>query len=253
MDDKETLNRRARLRELVLECFNNRDADILRHIENRTGKKPNQGEFSAIQRDHGGKPFGDKKAKNLTEQIGLHRSWFNMPVGSNIDPLTWMNEIVHTDHSKSINEPVEYAFDKNVIAGPSIRGEVPLISWVQAGAWSDVVDNFSPGDSEEMIPTIVPIKRHTFALRVDGDSMTNPAGWPSFPEGMIIIVEPEFDHQSGDFVVVKNGENQATFKQLIRDGAEWLLKPLNPRYPIKPLPTDSTICGVVRGYGGIIR
>ena len=135
----------------------------------------------------------------------------------------------------------------------ALKGEVKLISWVQAGQWQAVVDNYAPGDGEEAIPTTVPVKRHTYALRVKGDSMTNPYGWPSFPEGMVIIVEPEMDFQPNDFVIIKNGDDEATFKQLVKDGSTWYMKPLNPRYPILPLSEEATICGVVRGYGGMIR
>ena len=49
----------------------------------------------------------------------------------------------------------------------------------------------------------------------------------------------------GDFVVARNGDNETTFKQLIQDGADWSLKPLNDRYPIKPLGKASII-GVLR-------
>ncbi|MBK5203896.1 MAG: S24 family peptidase [Polaromonas sp.] len=91
-----------------------------------------------------------------------------------------------------------------------------------------------------MIPTAVPVNRHTFALRVSGDSME-----PEFHEGMILIIEPELDPQPGDYVVARNGVNETTFKQLIKDGADWYLKPLNPRYPLKPLGENS-IVGVLR-------
>ena len=60
----------------------------------------------------------------------------------------------------------------DVAPGPDLKGEVPLISSVQAGDFTEYVDNFHPGDGGlEMIPTSVPIQRHTFALRVQGDSM----------------------------------------------------------------------------------
>lgn len=252
MDDKETLNRRARLRELIRECFNDKPIELRRHIQARTGVEPNQGELAAIMKPNSGKSFADRKAKKLTEQIGLYRRWFDMPLGTDIDRSKWMSASILPPLHKSIFG-AESDIDNNVEVGPEIRGEVPLISWVQAGDWVGVVDNYAPGVGEELIPTTIPVKRHTYALRVKGDSMTNPNGWPSFPEGMIIIVEPEFDHEPGDFVIVKNGDNEATFKQLVKDGTDWLLKPLNPRYPIKLMPADATICGVVRGYGGIIR
>ncbi|NQW80612.1 MAG: S24 family peptidase [Polaromonas sp.] len=107
--------------------------------------------------------------------------------------------------------------------------------------YKEYVDNYHPDDGgQELIPTSVPIQRHTFALRVVGDSME-----PDFRAGMILVVEPEMEPNPGDYVIAKNGSEETTFKQLVRDGADWYLKPLNDRYPIKPLGR-STIVGVVR-------
>ena len=126
-------------------------------------------------------------------------------------------------------------------SGPTIKGEVPLLSTIQAGMYSDVIDNliFADGDYEK-IPTTVPVNQYTFAVRVTGDSME-----PEFTEGMLLIVEPELSPQPGDYVIARNGGDETTFKQLMQDGADWYLKPLNSRYPLKPLG-ESTIIGVVR-------
>lgn len=130
----------------------------------------------------------------------------------------------------------------NVTPGPNIRGSVPLLSSVQAGAFKEVLDRYSGEDGMmDQIPTTVPVNRYTFALRVQGDSME-----PKFTEGMLLIVEPEMDAQHNDYVIVKNGSEETTFKRLVRDGEDWFLKPLNDRYPIKPLGKN-TIVGVVRG------
>lgn len=130
----------------------------------------------------------------------------------------------------------------NVTPGPDIRGRVPLLSNVQAGAFKEILDSdYSGGDGVVMIPTTVPVNRYTFALRVQGDSME-----PKFTEGMLLIIEPELSPQHGDYVIVKNGSDEAVFKQLVKDGSDFFLKPLNPRYPIKPLG-DCSIIGVVRG------
>lgn len=125
----------------------------------------------------------------------------------------------------------------NVAPGPAIRGTVPLISWVQAGDFTEVYDPLQPGEGER-IPTTAPIHEHTFALRVHGDSMS-----PRFPEGMLLVVEPDREPHPGDFVIAKNG-GDATFKQYVKDGGDYLLKPLNPQYPTKPL-AGSRIIGVV--------
>ena len=92
MDDQETLHRRARLRELIQERFDGKDANLLRYVEDRTGKKPNQGELSGLQKDNSGRSFGDVKARNLTKQIGLHRRWFDMPLGACLNRSDWMSD-----------------------------------------------------------------------------------------------------------------------------------------------------------------
>ncbi len=117
--------------------------------------------------------------------------------------------------------------------------KVPVINWVKAGEFTECIDNYSIDQAEEWIGTTTKPKTNTFALRVIGDSME-----PLFTEGMLIIVEPELEALPGDYIIAKNG-NEATFKQLIKDGADYYLKPMNNRYPIKPLG-ESYIIGVVR-------
>ena len=133
----------------------------------------------------------------------------------------------------------------NVGHGLDVRGEVPLVSEVEAGDYT-VIDNFQPKGAFESVSVSVPVKRHTYALRVHGDSMVSDTG-DSFPEGSLIIVEPEMQAQVGDYVVALNTSNQTTFKQLTSDGGDLYLRPLNPRYPIKPVGT-ARIIGVVREF-----
>lgn len=104
MDDAETLHRRLRLRELIDRCFNGRLTDLMSHIEGNTGKRPNQGELSALQKDHGPKSFGDKKARTLSQQIGLHRHWFSMPSGTNLNRGEWLHPPATLTSSGDVNE-----------------------------------------------------------------------------------------------------------------------------------------------------
>lgn len=109
---------------------------------------------------------------------------------------------------------------------------VPLISWVKAGSWADITDPFEPGEAMQWIaPQTNIVSPHTFALTVEGDSMTSPSGM-TFPEGCIIVVDPDRSAKAGDYVVAKDVATQkATFKRLTTDGNRWYLKPLNPAYP----------------------
>lgn len=111
------------------------------------------------------------------------------------------------------------------------EASVPLISWVKAGTWSLVEDHFYPGEADEWVPTqSKSLSKNAFALRIEGDSMTSQSGI-SFPEGCMIVVDPERAPKSGDYVVAKDVSTQkATFKKLTTDGSRWYLKPLNPAY-----------------------
>jgi SOS-response transcriptional repressor LexA len=120
-----------------------------------------------------------------------------------------------------------------------IQGQVPLISWVQAGGYNEAIDLYEPGYGEDLVNVTVQVGRHTFALRVVGDSME-----PEFFEGEMIVVEPDMQFENGDFVIAKAG-NDATFKKVTKVDGDWYLKPLNGTYPTKPLG-EGHIIGVVR-------
>lgn len=133
----------------------------------------------------------------------------------------------------------------NFSPGPAIRQYLPVISWVQAGAWAEVQEPIDPEDCE-LVPVFKHYSKHAFALRLNGDSMQAPDG-VSFPTGSIICVEPEMRADNGSFVVARReNDNEATFKQLIIDGDRKYLKPLNPRYPIILIDEPIVFCGVVR-------
>ena len=134
---------------------------------------------------------------------------------------------------------------ENTKAGPSVAS-VPLISWVQAGQWNDVVDVYRPGEGEKPVYTTRKVGARAYALRVVGDSMENPNGRPTYPQGSIIIVDPDREATHGSAVIVRlEDSKQATFKQLVVEGGVRYLKPLNPRYPIMKINSKATFCGVV--------
>lgn len=121
------------------------------------------------------------------------------------------------------------------------RSKVPLISWVQAGECQPALNPYEPGDAAEWIETEINVTKNSYALTVRGDSME-----PLFPEGSIIIVDPDRQATHGSFVIARiDDSGEATFKQLVIDGGLTYLKPLNDRYPIIRIDRDSTICGVV--------
>jgi SOS-response transcriptional repressor LexA len=139
----------------------------------------------------------------------------------------------------------------NVEDAKEFKGSVPLISWVQAGHWSEVIDNLSPGEAEEWLPRMTNLGPRAYALRVRGISMFNPLGKPSYDDGDIVYVDPDWNYNHLDRVVVRlNGDMEATFKQLIIEGDKMFLRALNPDWPgpkLIPIDDEATMCGVVRG------
>jgi hypothetical protein len=47
----------------------------------------------------------------------------------------------------------------------------------------------------------------------------------------VIIVNPHVKPDHGDYIVLKNAEDEAVFKQLKKYGKARILHPLNPNYP----------------------
>lgn len=129
-------------------------------------------------------------------------------------------------------------------------GAVPLISWVQAGSWSDVADPFQPGDADEWLPCPVAHGPRCYAVRVRGDSMNNPGARPSYSDGDIIFVDPDRRANHGDRVIVRLDDHaEATFKQLLVEDGRKLLKALNPEWAPRYISINghATIVGVVIG------
>lgn len=139
--------------------------------------------------------------------------------------------------------------DVNNVYSVSKRFEkVPLISWVQAGAWCEVINNFEAHDAELWLSCPVTISGRGYALKVHGDSMTNPGPGRSYPTGCIIFVDPEAEVKTGDRVIATVPRtNQATFKVLAEDAGRQFLRPINPQYPIIDITEETHICGKVVG------
>ena len=134
----------------------------------------------------------------------------------------------------------------NVEPGPRLRGLVPVISWVAAGAWDEAADPYAPGDGQDWKACPVSHSGRTYALRVRGDSMTAPHG-KSYPDGCLIFVDPERRvPEHGQPVIAKiNGDAEVTFKLFMRDAGRVWLRALNPAYP--PITDEFAVLGSVIG------
>lgn len=150
-------------------------------------------------------------------------------------------------------EEVNYQFDaeSGLASFPGVRPSsrpmamIPLISYVQAGAFCEAVDSLAPNDAEDWLPCPYPCGHNTFALTVRGSSMED-----EFFDGEIIFVDPDRQYRPGDFVIAKKpDQNEVTFKRLQKDGDSWYLKAMNKSWPEQVISITGAwnICGVVIG------
>lgn len=120
----------------------------------------------------------------------------------------------------------------NVGPAPLGSRRIPLISQVQAGHMTEAVDPYASGDADDWLITDLDLSSNAFALEIKGDSML-----PEFSPGDRVIIDPAVKPDPGNYVVAKNGENEATFKKYrprgINERGEHVfeLVPLNDDYP----------------------
>ncbi|WP_225884482.1 LexA family protein [Halomonas elongata] len=123
-----------------------------------------------------------------------------------------------------------YQLESNVGPAPVMSGSVPVISWVQAGSFTEVCHVELDPEDTIWLPRPPGASDDCFALRVVGDSMV-----PRYNPGTLIYVDPEVQPENGDDVVARLSDSsieEATFKRLIMEpGAPKTLMALNPNWP----------------------
>jgi len=155
-------------------------------------------------------------------------------------------------NGRSSNEAEAYnppAIGDNFEAGPDLRPrKYPEISWVQAGMWTVIGENFVREEAAAWHYCPFDLGEKGFVLRVRGTSMTAPGeARHTFPEGTLLFVHPDLEAVPGKFVIVARNGNEATFKRLIIEEGELFLEALNPAWQPRyvRLESDHHICGVV--------
>ncbi len=166
------------------------------------------------------KMMGDAMARRIEEALG--------------EPHGWMDK---SHLSQGNNFPTrdtgQQGFDQNVSLIRLASRPIPVISSVQAGALRDMENPYEPGDGYAVEYTEDPkLSRWAFCLDVEGMSMA-----PRFQPGDRLFVDPDRSPGPGNFVVARNGSNQATFKKYRPRGIDangndiFELVPLNDDFP----------------------
>lgn len=124
--------------------------------------------------------------------------------------------------------------------------QVPLLSHVQVmGIGFDFDDFIKSSSASDFIPAPPEAGEYAFAIVVQGDSMDAPSGI-SFPDGTIIIIDPDIMPENGDFGLFSLIESDSfTFKQCIVDQGKEYLRSLNPDFPLIEVTSAVTPIGKV--------
>ncbi|ENL8208940.1 LexA family transcriptional regulator [Salmonella enterica] len=188
----------------------------------------------------------DKVAEHLGVTKGAVSHWLNgrrnpsiQEIGAIFQYLGVTDVRFNADGTFSVGESTE---QKPVRP----QFEYPFFSHVQAGMFTPEFRTFTERDAECWISTTKKASDSSFWLEVEGHSMTAPAGSrPSFPEGMLILVDPEDSVDPGDFCIARLCGDEFTFKKLIKDSGQVFLQPLNPQFPIMPCNEQCRVVGKV--------
>ena len=116
----------------------------------------------------------------------------------------------------------------------------PLSDWQRLGSLEEGVEAVEHGEL-----TDYKALGTAFWLCVEGDAMTAPSGL-SISAGMLILVDLGAEVRTGKLVIARlPGSSQAIFRQLVEEGGQRFLKPLNPTYPMMLCGDDCAMLGVV--------
>lgn len=200
-----------------------------------------------------------QRIKRLRTAMGLSQVKLGQMVGASDVAIGYWERDINIPSSKALTQIAKIfkISESEILYGENIGNtentssklkSIPILSWVQAGMFTESEGPKLFHDIENYIDSAFHVSSDAFALRVRGDSMFNPNGMPSIPEGSYIIVDPQLQPENGKIVVARiEGTDEATVKKLVIDGPNKYLVPLNPRYSPIQVNGNCTIVGVVKG------
>jgi SOS-response transcriptional repressor LexA len=114
---------------------------------------------------------------------------------------------------------------------------LPLITMSDALYWPDKIRQIPQNYAQTDMKTS-PI---AYAIKLKDSTM-----YPMFPDGTILIIEPNQQVNHKDFVVVHlKDEKQGLFKQLLIDGKNYYLKSVSSDYPPQKITKKDKILGIM--------
>lgn len=127
---------------------------------------------------------------------------------------------------------------------PSRSHRVPLVGRIAAGTPREAIAQ--SGETHEVPDTIYFEHEHAFFLAVAGNSMNR-----LFPEGALVLVDPDEEVRNGDVAVVFVNGDDATLKRVYFDGDSVRLVPesFDPEYRERVIDRSDPDAPLVRIVG----
>ncbi|MBJ8432858.1 LexA family protein [Acinetobacter pittii] len=179
------------------------------------------------------------KSKTMEGENLLKASKF---LGVNPNWLASGNGSPHETSKKTNEEDLS-----NILFRDLKLHKIPVLDYVQAGFWHEVVYDGSSPHSYTYTDYVSCSPESIFSVIVQGKSME-----PDFKEGDMLIVDASINPKPGSYVIAQNGSHEATFKKYRvlahdeygRDVFE--LIPINSDFPtLSSVTHDIRIIGVV--------
>lgn len=195
-----------------------------------------------------------ERLKHLREAAGLSQAQLaklcNWGSQSRVGNYELGNRKISAEDALTLAEVLDVSpslilFGENSV--PAVQKyKYPLFANIRAGNLTTNPASYTKHDALDWIPSTKKASDEAFWLRVAGSSMTAQSGsGPSFPEGILILVDPKVTVNPGDFCVAGMNGNEFTFKRLIKESGIFYLQPLNPQFPLIPCNDTTHIIGKV--------
>jgi SOS-response transcriptional repressor LexA len=171
--------------------------------------------------------------KPLSETLGLSTEI----VRRYIRGLAIPRDPVLKSIAKWLNVSYQYLRDGEGEAIKSRIIKIPLLKWEQVASWKS---GKKTSDFHVMEVTVNNLGNHIFALEIDSDSAR-----PAFPPGTCVIFDPDTEPFHHALVIAADNKSQGTFfRELLIEGREKYLNPLNPDFPAEKITASTRIKGV---------
>lgn len=149
----------------------------------------------------------------LAKALNISEGWL---MGYDVDmDREWIEENLNLDNVTIDNGRYIETTTKTI--------KIPILGKVPAGVPIEAIENIL--GYEEISIDMLKGGNDYFALKINGDSM-----YPDYKNGDIIIIKQQPDCESGDDCVVMVNGDDATFKRVIKQEKNIILKPLNNEY-----------------------